>query len=647
MLRALRASSLVLVVLTFILRGIEGCGQGTGEKWPCKGHFGLLSAEKDQPLFADGPRLLEGLFSAILKGFMRFGTLVALALTLLIPIAAHGQLELPDLPDPEPCPLQGIIGVPCNDSGEGAEGVQAYLDETIFPAMRILFIATAILMFLQYSIKLLFDPESSETASTTKTAYGYGVTACAIVGIASLIVDAVGQEAKGTLINPEPIEEGIMNIITYMRLVVAVIMTLFILIQGVRLIMKQGNEEEFKNAQTQFFHASLGVAVILLANTLVTAFRPESSPPIGLATEIVGIINFGLTFVGALSLLSILVAGILLVISVDESLKDRAKKAITTSIVGLTVAFLSYVLVHYFVTVQTTTTTDILFGFIDTAHAQELSDIADDVSNDLSPEFSGDGEGGTGADAFAGIAGYLLEQTWLIVGIFTLLMLVRSGIKLIYAQSEDKFEEAKRAVANGLMAVVLVYLTSRFVDAVIRKGGSESEEAAGQGASIFTEELLGIVSWVQTLVAVLAVGMIIAGVASAMSKMGGEDGTTKIRQAVAGSAAGIFVLILDGAFRATFGLMYNTEPGSGTSATPLITGAAVIVNSVLGLMALAGVSVVIYAGIRMVLSVGNEDTVKTMRTLIYRALIGLTVILLAYIVITFVLSALSPDMVIV
>ncbi len=275
---------------------------------------------------------------------MRLKFALFAALAILVPCAAFAQdVILPSVPQMVPCPVPII---PCGSGG--AAGASAYLWGSIFPAARIMFIATAILMFLLYALKLLFDPESSDTVSSTKLAYGYAITACAVVGIATFIVEAVGQDARATIVNAAPINAGIGNIILYMRLVVATLVTVFILIQGVRLIMKQGSEDEFKNAQTQFLHAVMGVAVILLANILASAFLPGSGSVL-LANEIVGIINFTLTLIGALAVLTIIIAGIMLVLSIDEGLKDRAKSAIVVAVVGLIIALLSYVIVRFFV----------------------------------------------------------------------------------------------------------------------------------------------------------------------------------------------------------------------------------------------------------------------------------------------------------
>ncbi len=276
---------------------------------------------------------------------MRFGIFLVLALTLLIPIAADAQVVLPTVPSIVPCPVSII---PCGSGG--AAGAAQYLIGNIFPAARVIFLATAILMFMIYALRLIFDPDSSDTSSSTKLAYGYGIIACAIVGIATFIVEAVGQDARSTLVNQAPLETGIGNIILFMKLIVAALVSLFLVIQGIRLIVKQGSEEEFANARTQFIHTVMGIAVILVANVLVTSFFPGTGST-SIAIEIIGMVNFALTILGALAVICVIIAGIMLVISIDESLQDRAKKAIFTAIIALIVLFCAYAIVNFFINV--------------------------------------------------------------------------------------------------------------------------------------------------------------------------------------------------------------------------------------------------------------------------------------------------------
>ncbi len=586
---------------------------------------------------------------------MRIGYLVSAIVVLLLPelILAQDVVVLPAIPAITPCPVDFL---PCGeDIGPGAEGLATYMWDVLFPALRIFFIAIGILFLLKYSITMLLDPDSSETVTSTKTAYGYAIVGFAIVGIATFVVEAIGSEARENLVNPEPLKEGIGYVILYMRLVVATLVTLFLLMQGVRMIIKQGSDEEFGEARTHFLHVIMGIAVILIANVIVSAFT-EKEGSVLLAAEIVGIINFTLTLIGALAVATVVVAGMLLVISVDETLKDRAKKIITTAAVALVVCIMSYIMVTFFINLGYSPTAFPTINvslpslhpllFVETAHAQTLSEIADSVSNGLLP-FFGDGSEEGGASAYVGLAKKLLDQSWLIVGIFTSLLLVRSGIKLIYGQGEERYEEAKRAIGNGVMAVVLTALTQSLVDAFYTEAGMGvfSEDTVATGSSLFTLEILGIVRWVQVLVAVLAIGMIISSAFQALLSMGSEDGPTKMKQAVFGAAIGIAILAIDVAFREMFSLKYNEEPGDSPNPFPIIAQVLAALEYLLTFMAFIATAVVIYAGIIMIVYLGNEEKFGEAKSLILRALLGLIVILVSFTVVRFIVGVISGNLV--
>src|SRR5690606_33535568 len=96
----------------------------------------------------------------------------------------------------------------------------------------------------------------------------------------------------------------------------------------------------------RFFHGLIGVAIVLLADVTVDYFRPGARS-IGLAGEIGGIVEFLLTIIGALAVLGFIVAGFMLVVSTDESLKDRAKKAIFATVVTMIIVLASSLIVRF------------------------------------------------------------------------------------------------------------------------------------------------------------------------------------------------------------------------------------------------------------------------------------------------------------
>jgi len=64
--------------------------------------------------------------------------------------------------------------------------------------------------------------------------------------------------------------------------------------------------------------------------------------------ELAGIARFLLTIFGALAVIGILAAGVMLIVSVDESLKDKAKKLVIACMIALVIVIASYGIIDTF-----------------------------------------------------------------------------------------------------------------------------------------------------------------------------------------------------------------------------------------------------------------------------------------------------------
>ena len=79
-------------------------------------------------------------------------------------------------------------------------------------------------------------------------------------------------------------------------------------------------------------------------------------------------------------------------------------------------------------------------------------------------------------------------------------------------------------------------------------------------------------------------------------------------------------------------------PGQAV-AYPFIAGIVRVIDFLLAWATFAAVVVVIYAGIRIILSMGKAETVTKARQLIIRALIGLAAISVSFALVHFVITA--------
>lgn len=281
-----------------------------------------------------------------MQGFMRnVLRLLAFSLLTLLPEEALAV---------NACPLSFL---PCGAGG--TVGLATYIVLTIFPAMRVLFIGVAVGMFFYYAGTLLIESGEEQKVSEVKGAYQYVITGAALVSLASMIVEATGTNsaaiagAGGFIVNATACTI-LDNVITGLRLALATLVTVHITIQGIRLILLQGVESELEKQKKRFLYGLAGVAVLLLANPIVNGVMPTPGCVLGgggpesLAQEISGVGNFLLTLLGAAFVLSIIVGGALLVVSTDDNIKERAKKTIFGSVVGLIIVLSAFVIVKYF-----------------------------------------------------------------------------------------------------------------------------------------------------------------------------------------------------------------------------------------------------------------------------------------------------------
>jgi len=269
---------------------------------------------------------------------MRRYLLLATGLLAFAPASALAYIPV------DPCPIP--LPIPCGAGG--VDGGVAYFWATIFPAARIVFVGVALIAFFYYGIQLLLARHEEQTIAEAKGAYEMAIFGCATVALASVIVEAFTPGFSATVTNPAPLVAGIGQVILYFKILLATVVIMRITIQGVRLIVLEGQAQgEMDKQKKQFLNGLLGVAVVLLANALVSAVFPGAGSAT-LAVEIRGIANFLLTITGAAAVLACLGAGVMLLVSVDESLKDKAKKTISGSVIALAVIFASFVIVNFF-----------------------------------------------------------------------------------------------------------------------------------------------------------------------------------------------------------------------------------------------------------------------------------------------------------
>lgn len=273
------------------------------------------------------------------------------------------------------------------------------------------------------------------------------------------------------------------------------------------------------------------------------------------------------------------------------------------------------------------------------AHAQGLaSDGAQGAAGDLQAFFGG---GCSGLDCALNIVQFAIDRFQLLVVAAGTFALVRNGFTLLYTSSEDDQGKAKKAIATTFAATMLAFLAPRFIEAFFTAGGEQgvlaTEGGVYAGATIVTDEILGIVRWALTLFA--AICLIVVVITGIRALTSASDGGEKMKSAIFSIVAAGLLLITSEAIKAGLGINSFGLPAGGTPA-PIISRGVQIVAGILGIMTLVAFGVVVYAGIMMILSAGNEDQFSKSKSLIIRAGLGLVLVLMSYLLASFIVNLL-------
>ncbi|MCK5017934.1 MAG: hypothetical protein KAS32_12830 [Candidatus Peribacteraceae bacterium] len=239
----------------------------------------------------------------------------------------------------QPCPLGN--GLSCLSSGNGTFYIKNIL---LGPqGIGVAFVGILFAMLVFYGIRLLIESRNENAITETKQAYAQILAGAVLVGGAALIADTF---SSGIIVNESPFSDVANNIISFLTGLIATLVLVNVVIQGIRLIVAQ-EDGDIDSAKKRFIHGTIGAAIAILATAFVNTF---SNAQTGVAIqEIIGIGQYLTYILGALAVLGIMVAGVMLVVSVDEALKDRAKKLILTSLVTLAISMTAYGIVELFV----------------------------------------------------------------------------------------------------------------------------------------------------------------------------------------------------------------------------------------------------------------------------------------------------------
>lgn len=240
--------------------------------------------------------------------------------------------------------------LPCSQMGGGSSGLSSYLVNRIVTALEIGFVAVAALVLFFATVNMVLFPHEEEVVKQGRFAFLYTIVGGAFVGLARWFALAFAPASVGAnLVDVAQVNAGVQNVMIMFRLVLSLLLTINITLQGVRLVSSQGEQELVDRARKRLINGFIGVVFVMLANVVVMSIVPGTGGASTLANEIAGVANYLIAIVGFAAVVTIIVAGILLILSVSETLKDKAKSIIKIAVVALVAVVVSYALVTGFI----------------------------------------------------------------------------------------------------------------------------------------------------------------------------------------------------------------------------------------------------------------------------------------------------------
>lgn len=205
-----------------------------------------------------------------------------------------------------------------------------------------------------YGARLVLDSYKDQALSEVNTAFinlliGFAIIACSAALASAFSTSGLSSDAVAD-IQPDLVASSLDSVRRFIIAFSAAIFVLIVTIAALQMITSRGEEGEFDKWRKVLVGAVTGVVIMFLADAIVLAVAERDA--LLILEELRGIAMFLLTIIGFLCAVAIIVAGVLLIVSIDESLRDRAKTTIISTLIALAVVMASYAIIATFVPIS-------------------------------------------------------------------------------------------------------------------------------------------------------------------------------------------------------------------------------------------------------------------------------------------------------
>ncbi|MBT6068994.1 hypothetical protein HOG48_04525 [Candidatus Peregrinibacteria bacterium] len=275
-----------------------------------------------------------------------------------LPILDNGYFG--DLPNP-------------SDADPSKDGVER-LEDSVFSVLRnvrLIMGAVAVGILVYAGIMMVVRGDDEGEMTKQKSTIVYSIVGLAVIAVAGAVTELLSVE-NGGFLNPDEVKERAIGfrvevnlIITFIKYLLGSLATLFIIIEGLKLVTAGSDESTVTNAKKKLGAAAFGLLLVIFSTTFIdrvfyvldlnsqeTGVVPQIDAMQGVA-ELVSITNIAVSIVGPIMILLLVAGGIMYIISAgDDSQTEKAKKLIFNAIIGIVVIYGAFAIVATFISGQ-------------------------------------------------------------------------------------------------------------------------------------------------------------------------------------------------------------------------------------------------------------------------------------------------------
>ncbi len=232
-----------------------------------------------------------------------------------------------------------LVPTPCF-AGPGAVALSQFVTDHIIANVLPIFASVAAAALFFYGFRAVFEANSESALSNASTSVIHALVGFAVIALA---VPFTMSFLRG--IDSMPLLDGLVSVVSFLLTAATGIFALLVTINALRLIAAGGDSGEMEKVRHAITSNVAGLIILFLARTIVITLWERDMDSI--IVNIADLVSYILTVIGTVSVIAFMAAGFMLIISIDESLKDRAKRTIIGTLITLAIVMASYTFINF------------------------------------------------------------------------------------------------------------------------------------------------------------------------------------------------------------------------------------------------------------------------------------------------------------